>query len=80
MMISDQGIGIPPDSIETLFDVFSRASNVEGIKGHGLGLAIVKLVAEAHSGTVNVSSMLGKGTIFTLTLPIRQTVPPSQSM
>lgn len=78
--ISDQGIGIPPESIESLFDVFARASNVGSIGGHGLGLAIVKLVTQAHSGTVRVESTLGKGTTFILSLPYQaQDVASDQS-
>jgi PAS domain S-box-containing protein len=68
--IGDQGIGIPPEDQEHLFEPFHRASNTRHIQGTGLGLAIVKGNVEAHGGNISVSSAEGAGTTFTVTLPI----------
>ena len=66
--IADQGIGIPADEIDHLFESFHRASNVGSIQGTGLGLAIVRQSALVHGGTVEVVSTLGVGTCFTVRL------------
>lgn len=67
--VADQGIGVPPEELPHLFESFHRASNVGNIAGTGLGLAIAKRSVELHSGTICVSSVLGQGTIFRVTLP-----------
>lgn len=64
--VSDTGCGIPQEHLETIFDPFVTYKS----DGTGLGLAIVKRTIEAHAGTVDVVSTLGKGTAFTLRLPI----------
>ena len=68
--IQDQGIGIPEEDQERLFQPFHRASNVEAIPGTGLGLAIVKRCVEAHGGEISVESEEGVGTTFTVRLPL----------
>jgi PAS domain S-box-containing protein len=68
--VSDRGIGIPEADIPRLFDVFHRASNVAQVPGYGLGLVIVKESVELHSGRVAVTSQIGVGTTFTVTIPI----------
>ncbi|MDB9313567.1 ATP-binding protein [Spirulina sp. CS-785/01] len=68
--IQDHGIGIPLADQENLFQPFHRARNVGQITGTGLGLAIVKRCVEIHEGTIQVNSQEGKGTIFTVTLPV----------
>jgi signal transduction histidine kinase len=68
--IQDQGIGIPPEDQEQLFEPFHRASNVAAIPGTGLGLAIVKKCVETHGGEIFVQSELGVGTTFTVILPV----------
>ena len=67
--VADQGIGIPSDEIPHLFEPFHRASNVGVIQGTGLGLAIVKSAVEMHGGTIDVNSVAGQGTAFTICLP-----------
>jgi PAS domain S-box-containing protein len=67
--VSDQGIGIPADEVPHLFESFHRASNVGAIPGTGLGLAIVKNAVQRHGGTIDVSSVEGQGTTFTVRLP-----------
>jgi len=67
--VSDQGIGIPPEEQGRLFEAFHRASNAGHIPGTGLGLAIVKRAVDLHGGAIAVSSQVGKGTTFTVTIP-----------
>jgi signal transduction histidine kinase len=67
--VRDEGIGIPAVDVTQLFETFFRASNARHIPGTGLGLAIVKRAVDAHRGTVNVVSELGKGTQFIITFP-----------
>ncbi|MBD2109332.1 ATP-binding protein [Nodosilinea sp. FACHB-13] len=69
LQIQDQGIGIPKENQENIFEPFYRAKNVDYIAGTGLGLAIVKQGIQAHQGTISVESEVGKGTTFTITLP-----------
>jgi len=68
--IRDEGIGIPEDDLNRLFEIFHRASNVRGFPGTGLGLIIVKNAVDAHSGRVSVESTMGVGTTFTIELPL----------
>ena len=70
--IQDEGIGIPAADQARLFDSFHRASNVGTISGTGLGLAIVKKCVDLHSGKVTVKSEVGRGTTFTVMLPLTQ--------
>lgn len=67
--VADQGIGLPADEVEHLFETFYRASNVGSIAGTGLGLAIVKRAVDLHGGTITVDSVLGAGARFVVTLP-----------
>lgn len=68
--IQDQGIGIPADDLEHIFDTFHRATNVGTISGTGLGLAIVKRAVDLHSGQISCHSTVGVGTTFTVILPL----------
>ncbi len=70
MQVIDQGIGIPLDDQKRLFESFHRATNVGNIPGTGLGLTIVKNAVKAHGGKVTVSSQLGAGTTFTVSIPL----------
>ena len=70
IQIIDFGIGIPEKDIPKLFNTFFRASNTEGIQGTGLGLYIVKTFTERNSGSIQVTSELGKGTTVTLHFPL----------
>ncbi len=71
VIIKDQGIGIPPEGMPNLFRRFYRAQTAveQGIAGTGLGLNMVKEGVEKHRGTINVSSTVGVGTTFTISLP-----------
>jgi heavy metal sensor kinase len=70
--VTDQGIGIPPAAQSHIFDRFYRADEARAYasKGTGLGLAICKWIAEVHHGRIEVQSELGKGSRFTLILPL----------
>ncbi|ANK92239.1 sensor histidine kinase protein [Rhizobium sp. N6212] len=68
--IADSGIGMDADDLPKLFQPYYRARSATGIAGTGLGLNVVKQVVELHGGTVEVTSELGKGTTFTIFLPI----------
>jgi signal transduction histidine kinase len=73
--VRDHGIGIPASEQKAVFQKFVRgaASISGGIRGTGLGLAMVRHIVEAHSGTVNLQSQEGRGSIFTIVLPARST-------
>jgi signal transduction histidine kinase len=68
--IRDQGIGIPPEDMESLFDPFYRSTNVGKIVGSGLGLSIVKKYVELLGGSIMVQSEVGVGSTFTVALPL----------
>lgn len=68
--IRDEGIGIPLEYRSKLFQQFERAANVGNIKGSGLGLCVVKHIVDLHGGTISVESAIGKGTAFTVALPL----------
>lgn len=69
---ADHGIGIPPEFMPRLFERFERVESYKEylFGGLGLGLPIVKHIVESHGGKISVQSELGKGSTFTLTLPI----------
>ncbi|MFA5881871.1 MAG: phosphate regulon sensor histidine kinase PhoR [Eubacteriales bacterium] len=69
--VSDTGIGIPRDSIPRLFERFYRVDKARSreMGGTGLGLAIVKHILEVHSGRIEVDSIVGQGSTFTVYLP-----------
>lgn len=69
--VNDQGIGIPREEQEKIFEKFYRGSQARGlnVEGVGIGLALVKHVAESHGGSVSVESRPGQGSRFRLRLP-----------
>jgi two-component system, OmpR family, phosphate regulon sensor histidine kinase PhoR len=70
--VADTGDGIPAGELPRIFERFYRVDKARARQtgGTGLGLAIVRHVAEAHGGTVRVDSELGRGSTFTVTLPV----------
>src|SRR5690606_25963261 len=71
--IQDTGIGIAPDEIHSIFDLFQQSGNGRdrSIGGLGIGLTLAKRLVEMHGGSISVSSPgLGKGTTFTVDLPV----------
>ncbi|MCI2227899.1 HAMP domain-containing histidine kinase [Polaribacter sp. MSW13] len=72
LKVKDEGIGMSKSVQKNVFDKFYREQkgNIHNVKGHGLGLAYVKEIVEKHHGTVFVESEKGKGSIFTVKLPL----------
>ncbi|MCL6434980.1 MAG: hypothetical protein K6T90_12350, partial [Leptolyngbyaceae cyanobacterium HOT.MB2.61] len=70
--VKDQGIGIPEDKLETIFDRFQQidTSNSRSRGGSGLGLTICRGIVQQHGGQIWVESQLGKGSTFCFTLPL----------
>jgi signal transduction histidine kinase len=71
LVVSDHGIGIPPDDQRRIFERFERAVPTKHYGGFGLGLWIVRNIVEAHGGEISVSSEPGRGSRFEVTLPLR---------
>jgi two-component system, OmpR family, phosphate regulon sensor histidine kinase PhoR len=70
--ITDQGIGIPQEDLDRIFERFYAVdkSHSRSLGGSGLGLSIVERIIEKHQGKIEVESVLGKGTTFLITLPV----------
>ncbi|MDQ6908965.1 MAG: HAMP domain-containing histidine kinase, partial [Chloroflexota bacterium] len=72
IIVADTGPGIDPDALPRLFDRFTRADRGRNraAGGTGLGLAIAQAIAHRHGGAISVTSAVGKGSVFTVTLPL----------
>lgn len=71
--IRDEGIGISPSEIGHIFDKFYQADTAHSSVGNGLGLPLVYRIVQLSGGAINVKSEVGKGTEFTVTLPVSHT-------
>jgi len=70
--IGDEGVGIPPDQLEEIFDMFIQSSKTSAdVDGTGLGLAISRQIVEGHSGIIEAQNSLQKGAEFIFTLPLK---------
>jgi two-component system, OmpR family, sensor kinase len=68
--VTDRGIGIPAGDLNRLFERYYRGGNVSGIVGTGVGLYLVKTAVDLHNGRIEVTSEEGKGSRFTIRLPL----------
>lgn len=68
--VSDNGIGIKEENLGSIFKKFKRVDNASHVNGYGIGLSYVKQMVEKHGGNVFVKSVFGKGSIFTICLPV----------
>ena len=70
--VTDHGVGITKDQMKKIFDKFYRVSAdlTKETRGSGLGLTLAKHIVEAHGGTIEVESVVGKGSMFTVRLPM----------
>ncbi|MEJ2484917.1 MAG: HAMP domain-containing sensor histidine kinase [Anaerolineales bacterium] len=69
--IADTGPGIPADEIDQVWVELFRGKGARGIQGSGLGLALVQAIIRRHGGTVAIRSQIDKGTVITISLPVR---------
>lgn len=78
MVVRDDGIGIAPEHLPHVFERFYRAdaARARATGGSGLGLAIVKALVESHHGRVEVESEVGKGSVFTVSIPTEDAQRP----
>lgn len=73
IVVSDTGVGIPQDEINSIFDRFYRVdkARTKELGGSGLGLSIVKWIVDSHEGEIHAESIVDKGTSFIITLPLK---------
>ena len=75
--VEDYGVGIPADEVRFISERFFRARNAEGVPGTGIGLNFVSQIMDLHRGRLDVRSVEGVGSIFTLRLPYKASEFPS---
>lgn len=76
--VKDAGVGVDPEDLPFIFDIFHRGRRGSGKEGHGLGLATVKAIVEGHGGRIMVASEPGSGATFTVFLPKHSSPPDIQ--
>ena len=70
--VEDNGIGFEEIYLDRIFEVFQRLHGRQEFEGTGMGLAICRKIAERHGGTITARSTPGQGSVFIVTLPVRQ--------
>ena len=73
MSVSDTGVGIPPERLRLIFEPFytTKEPDAEGHGGTGLGLSVCRQIVEQYQGRIRVESLVGKGSTFTVKLPLK---------
>src|SRR4029450_4421965 len=81
IVIEDNGIGMNKETVKKVFERFYRAhtGNLHNVKGFGLGLSYVKTIVQAQGGEVKVGRVIGKGSVFTINLPLKRNMSPHQA-
>ena len=81
IQVEDDGIGIPAEEQEHIFERFHQANSHKDNTGSGIGLNVAKEYVQLHNGKIEVSSVPGKGSCFTVRIPVGKIshVPPSFS-
>ncbi|KQW31501.1 hypothetical protein ASE36_04450 [Rhizobium sp. Root274] len=79
LSVKDEGVGIDAEDIGKLFQPYFRARTSTGIAGTGIGLSLVKQIVTLHDGDIFVESERGKGTTFTLVLPVKGPAQASET-
>lgn len=82
LMVADTGIGIPEKELPNIFKRFHRVEHAQGRthEGSGIGLSLVQELVKLHGGTVTVKSVLGKGTIFEVSVPLGKAHLPAEQI
>jgi signal transduction histidine kinase len=77
LKVSDTGVGIPPDRLRLIFEPFytTKEPDANGHGGTGLGLSVCRQIIDQHQGRIRVESLVGKGSTFTVKLPVQQEEP-----
>lgn len=75
IVITDNGVGIPKEHKDDIFERFTRLDKTSDINGTGIGLSIVKELVESHTGEISIESEEGVGSVFTITLPSTNLMP-----
>ena len=74
--VRDTGVGIALEDQGRIFEEFGQAKSARGVEGTGLGLTLAKRMVELHGGAISVNSVVGAGSTFTFSLPLRQPAAP----
>jgi signal transduction histidine kinase len=80
LRVDDEGVGIPEEALHHVFERFYQASPSRADEGSGLGLAIVRETIEAFKGRVEIQSVLGKGSTFTIHLPLSEKLADNEKL